>query len=56
MAVEAVRRFSRRPPDEEVLARLLENARYVAGQLDDPKSYRGSEARLAGSMRRPISG
>ena len=46
MAREAVRHFSRRSPDEQVLARLLENARYVAGQLDDPETYRGLEDAL----------
>ncbi len=46
MALEAVRHFSRRSPDEQVLSRLLENARYVAGQLDDPETYRGLEDAL----------
>jgi glucose-6-phosphate 1-dehydrogenase len=36
---EAIRRFSRRTPDEEVLARLLENVRYVPGTFDDDRAY-----------------
>src|SRR5213079_2240238 len=32
---DSVRRFSRRPPDERVLAALLENVRYVSGSFDD---------------------
>ncbi len=39
MAVGAIERFSRRSPDSEVMSRLLENARYVAGQLDDTGTY-----------------
>jgi glucose-6-phosphate 1-dehydrogenase len=42
-AVESVRRFSRRPPDEAVLARLFAGIRYVRGGFDDPSGY----ARLA---------
>jgi glucose-6-phosphate 1-dehydrogenase len=40
MAARAVRRFSRRRPDENVLEQLLESACYVAGSFDDPAVYR----------------
>ena len=36
---EAIRAFSRRTPDDEVLAGLLENVRYVPGAFDDPSVY-----------------
>jgi glucose-6-phosphate 1-dehydrogenase len=36
---QAIRAFSRRTPDEDVLAGLLENVRYVAGVFDDPSVY-----------------
>ncbi len=36
---EAIRRFSRRTPDENVLAGLLENVRYVPGTFDDDTVY-----------------
>ncbi len=36
---EAIRRFSRRKPDEAVLASLLENVRYVPGTFDDEAVY-----------------
>jgi glucose-6-phosphate 1-dehydrogenase len=36
---EAIRRFSRRKPDDEVLAGLLENVRYIPGTFDDPSVY-----------------
>ncbi len=32
---EAIRRFSRRKPDEDVLKGLLENVKYVPGTFDD---------------------
>jgi glucose-6-phosphate 1-dehydrogenase len=38
-AAEAVRRFSRPPPDEELLRRLLEQASYVDGSFDDAAPY-----------------
>src|SRR2546422_4135714 len=34
MAARAIREFSRRPPDEQVLERLLEAAAYVPGAVD----------------------
>src|SRR2546421_788192 len=39
LAVESIERFSRRKPDPEVLAVLLENARYVSGTFDDDNAY-----------------
>jgi glucose-6-phosphate 1-dehydrogenase len=39
LAVESIERFSRRKPDPEVLAGLLENARYVSGTFDDDNAY-----------------
>jgi glucose-6-phosphate 1-dehydrogenase len=38
-AVAAVREFSRRAPDEQVLAKLFEDARYIAGSFDDDATY-----------------
>src|SRR5688500_18822837 len=35
MARESIQQNSRRPPDEEVLDRLLEQVRYVPGTFDD---------------------
>jgi glucose-6-phosphate 1-dehydrogenase len=36
---EAIRRFSRRSPDPDVLGRLLEHVRYVPGTFDDAHVY-----------------
>jgi len=36
---EAIKRFSRRTPDEAVLATLLENVKYVPGTFDDDDVY-----------------
>jgi glucose-6-phosphate 1-dehydrogenase len=36
---EAIRRFSRRKPDEDVLKGLLEDVRYVPGEFDDDAVY-----------------
>jgi len=36
---EAIRRFSRRQPDDEVLAALLDNVKYVPGTFDDDAVY-----------------
>jgi glucose-6-phosphate 1-dehydrogenase len=36
---QAIRRFSRRTPDEDVLASLLDNLRYVPGTFDDESVY-----------------
>jgi glucose-6-phosphate 1-dehydrogenase len=45
---QAIRQFSRRPPDEEVLARLLEHVKYVPGTFDDTKVYGRLEKTLDG--------
>jgi glucose-6-phosphate 1-dehydrogenase len=37
---DSIRRFSRRPPDEDVLKALLQDIRYVAGTFDDPAAYK----------------
>ncbi len=37
---QAIRSFSRRPPDEDVLAGLLEHVKYVPGTFDDDRVYR----------------
>jgi glucose-6-phosphate 1-dehydrogenase len=39
MARESIERFSRRKPDPDVLAGLVQNARYVPGAFDDPEVY-----------------
>jgi glucose-6-phosphate 1-dehydrogenase len=39
LAADAIRRFSRRRPDEEVLRALLEHASHVEGSFDDPHLY-----------------
>src|ERR1700704_605417 len=36
---EAIRRFSRRPPDPDVLKILLENVKYVPGTFEDDSVY-----------------
>jgi glucose-6-phosphate 1-dehydrogenase len=38
-AVESIRRFSRRPPDDDVLDRLVAGIRYVQAPFDDPAGY-----------------
>src|SRR3954462_1866140 len=38
-AEEAIRQFSRREPDKEVLDALLSEIKYVPGVFDDPKVY-----------------
>ena len=38
-AVESIRRYSRRPPDEDVLDRLVAGIRYVCVPFDDPAGY-----------------
>jgi glucose-6-phosphate 1-dehydrogenase len=39
MARESIEQFSRRKPDEKVLAALIEGIRYVSGSFDDPSVY-----------------
>ena len=43
---QAIRRFSRRAPDEDVLRVLLENVRYVCGTFDEQQVYE----QLAGTL------
>ena len=38
---EAIRRFSRRKPDDDVLRSLLDNVRYVPGTFDEESVYSG---------------
>jgi len=47
MATEAVREFSRRPPDEKVLANLLAHARYVPGAFGEDRVFEGLTTTLA---------
>ncbi len=44
----AVRQYSRRPPDEEVLRRLLEGSSYVSGSVDRESLYGALQGVLAG--------
>ncbi|MEA2190603.1 MAG: glucose-6-phosphate 1-dehydrogenase, partial [Solirubrobacteraceae bacterium] len=46
LAVAAVKEFSRREPDEKVLAKLFERARYVGGSFDQDAVYEGLESKL----------
>ena len=39
MAADAIRKYSRRTPDERVLTRLLAEVRYVPGSFDDQTVY-----------------
>jgi glucose-6-phosphate 1-dehydrogenase len=39
MAVEAIKQFSRREPDDAVLEKLLEDVKYVPGTFDDSSVY-----------------
>ena len=43
---QAIRQFSRRKPDEDVLKRLLEDVKYVQGTFDDEKVYAKLEKTL----------
>jgi glucose-6-phosphate 1-dehydrogenase len=45
---QAIRQFSRRTPDEDVLKRLLEHVRYVPGTFDDESVYAKLEQVLDG--------
>jgi glucose-6-phosphate 1-dehydrogenase len=45
---QAIRRFSRRTPDEDVLAGLLADAKYVAGEFDEDSAYAELERLLDG--------
>jgi len=46
-AGEAIRAFSRTPPDEAVLEGLLSGLRYIAGTFDDPQVYEALVRTLA---------
>jgi glucose-6-phosphate 1-dehydrogenase len=39
LAIEAIRNFSRRPPNEDVLKALLEEVRYIPGTFDEDSVY-----------------
>jgi glucose-6-phosphate 1-dehydrogenase len=39
LAADAIRRFSRRTPDDAVLTRLLADMRYITGSFDDEDAY-----------------
>jgi glucose-6-phosphate 1-dehydrogenase len=43
---EAIKAFSRREPDEKVLAELLADVKYVPGTFDDPSVYESLKAEL----------
>jgi glucose-6-phosphate 1-dehydrogenase len=47
MAIESVREFSRRPPDEKVLAKLFSDVRYLPGSFDEDGVYEGLRTTLA---------
>ena len=46
LSVESIRSFSRRPADEDVLARLVDGIRYVQAPFDDPAGYERLDATL----------
>jgi glucose-6-phosphate 1-dehydrogenase len=46
LAMKAVRQYSRRTPDDNVLRRLFESARYVPGTFDQPELYANLEQAL----------
>jgi glucose-6-phosphate 1-dehydrogenase len=46
-AIESVKQFSRRPPDEKVLTKLLSDIRYVDGSFDDDHVYEQIAGALA---------
>ncbi|MGH3995465.1 MAG: glucose-6-phosphate dehydrogenase, partial [Pseudonocardiaceae bacterium] len=46
MARESIKKYSRRPPDHQVLDKLLENVRYVPGTFDDDSVYERLEQQL----------
>src|SRR5918997_2863980 len=48
MARESITDFSRRPPDEQVLEKLLERVRYVPGTFDDDSVYERLKEELKG--------
>jgi glucose-6-phosphate 1-dehydrogenase len=47
MAIESVRTFSRRTPDEKVLTKLFDDVRYVSGSFDADDVYEGIRSALS---------
>ncbi len=45
-AIQSVREFSRRPPDEKVLKKLFSDVRYVSGSFDEDAVYEDIATRL----------
>ena len=48
MARESITKFSRRPPDDQVLEKLLERVRYVPGTFDDDSVFDRLDQELKG--------
>src|SRR5918999_6265601 len=46
MARESIKEHSRRPPDEQVLDKLLESVRYVPGTFDDDSMFEQLDGEL----------
>ena len=46
LARESIEQYSRRPPDEQVLDKLLEQVRYVPGTFDDDSVFEGLKKEL----------
>ena len=51
VARESIEQYSRRPPDEQVLEKLLEHVRYVPGTFDDDDVFERLKDEL-GAVRR----
>src|SRR3954464_10219172 len=49
LARESIRKFSRRPPDDQLLESLTDGMRYVGGSFDDPAAY-DEINRIAGEL------
>jgi glucose-6-phosphate 1-dehydrogenase len=47
MAMDSVREFSRRTPNEKVLQKLFDDVRYVSGSFDEDEVYEGIESALS---------
>ena len=47
MARDSIKEYSRRPPDEQVLEKLLERVRYVAGTFDEDSVFEQLKDQLA---------
>jgi glucose-6-phosphate 1-dehydrogenase len=46
LAIESVRTFSRRPPNEKVLTKLFDDVRYISGSFDEDAVYEGISGAL----------